>query len=128
MRSPASHGRDVEEWASPVMRGTLPLCGRAMTMMVRAFFTDLLVPPPAPSLQPHPPHGSAMPTVSFENLLACLELVEKEPVYHTGPNPPLDYQRVFGGQILAQGLLAPTRTAGEGKQVKSLAHLFPREV
>jgi acyl-CoA thioesterase-2 len=68
-----------------------------------------------------------MPTVSFDNLLACLELVEKEPGHFTGPNLDLDYHRVFGGQILAQGLLAATAAAGEGKQVKSLAQLFPRE-
>lgn len=68
-----------------------------------------------------------MPTVSFENLRACLELVEKEPGQYAGPNLELDYHRVFGGQILAQSLLAATAAAADGKQVKSLAQLFPRE-
>jgi acyl-CoA thioesterase-2 len=68
-----------------------------------------------------------MPTVSFENLRACLDLVEKEPGQYAGPNLELDYHRVFGGQILAQSLLAATAAAADGKQVKSLAQLFPRE-
>ena len=68
-----------------------------------------------------------MPTVSFDNLLACLELTEATPGTFTGPNLALDYHRVFGGQILAQGILAATTAAGEGKEVKSLTQLFPRE-
>lgn len=68
-----------------------------------------------------------MPTVSFDNLRACLDLAEPEPGRFTGDNLALDYHRVFGGQILAQTLLAATAAAGEGKQVKSLTQLFPRE-
>jgi acyl-CoA thioesterase-2 len=67
-----------------------------------------------------------MPTVSFENLLACFDVVEKEPGRFTGANLELDYHRVFGGQILGQTLLAAT-AAADGKQVKSLVQLFPRE-
>ena len=68
-----------------------------------------------------------MPTVSFDNLLACLELTENEPGRYAGNNLALDYHRVFGGQILGQTLLAATAAAAEGKEVKSLAQLFPRE-
>src|SRR3954454_5409895 len=67
-----------------------------------------------------------MPTVSFENLQACLALSETAPATWSGPNLALDYHRVFGGQILGQTLLAAT-AAADGKQVKSLTQLFPRE-
>src|SRR3954447_14675203 len=73
-----------------------------------------------------------MPTVSFENLLACFETKETAPGTFTGPNLALDYHRVFGGQILGQTLLAATAAqrqddGTQGKQVKSLTQLFPRE-
>src|SRR3954470_10976222 len=67
-----------------------------------------------------------MPTVSFDNLQACLTLTETAPATWSGPNLALDYHRVFGGQILGQTLLAAT-AAADGKQVKSLTQLFPRE-
>ena len=67
-----------------------------------------------------------MPTVSFDNLRACLDLPEAGPETYVGANLALDYHRVFGGQILAQTILAAT-AAAEGKEVKSLTQLFPRE-
>jgi acyl-CoA thioesterase II len=68
-----------------------------------------------------------MPTVSFDNLRACLDLEEAAPGTYAGANLALDYHRVFGGQILAQTILAATAAAGAGKEVKSLTQLFPRE-
>jgi acyl-CoA thioesterase-2 len=73
-----------------------------------------------------------MPTVSFDDLRACLELTETAPGAYSGDNLALDYHRVFGGQILAQGILAATSASGakegtQGKEVKSLTQLFPRE-
>jgi acyl-CoA thioesterase-2 len=68
-----------------------------------------------------------MPTVSFDNLRACLDLEEAGPGTYAGANLALDYHRVFGGQILAQTIVAATAAAGDGKQVKSLTQLFPRE-
>ena len=68
-----------------------------------------------------------MAAVSFDNLRACLELPQDPPGTFTGANLDLDYHRVFGGQILAQTILAATAAAGEGKEVKSLTQLFPRE-
>ena len=67
-----------------------------------------------------------MPTVSLDNLRDCLNLDETEPGTYTGANLALDYHRVFGGQILGQTILAAT-SAAEGKQVKSMTQLFPRE-
>ena len=68
-----------------------------------------------------------MAAVSFDNLRSCLELSEGPPGTFVGANLALDYHRVFGGQILAQTILAATAAASEGKEVKSLAQLFPRE-
>jgi acyl-CoA thioesterase-2 len=68
-----------------------------------------------------------MPAFPLDDLLACLDLREKAPGEYVGENLSLDYHRVFGGQILAQTLQAATAAAGEGKLVKSLAQLFPRE-
>ena len=67
-----------------------------------------------------------MAAVSFDNLRACLSLDESSPGSFTGANLDLDYHRVFGGQILAQTILAAT-AAADGKEVKSLTQLFPRE-
>lgn len=64
--------------------------------------------------------------VSLDGLLACLDLTEVEPGVLTGPNLEIDYHRIFGGQILAQVLVAAARTSPE-KSVKSLHVLFPRE-
>lgn len=65
--------------------------------------------------------------LTLGDLLTCLELDEVEPgtLWH-GSNLPLDYHRVFGGQILAQAVQVVT-LGSPGKQVKSLAVLFPRE-
>jgi acyl-CoA thioesterase-2 len=68
-----------------------------------------------------------VPTVSFDNVRACLDLEEVAPGTYAGPNLDLDYHRVFGGQILGQTIRAATAAAAEGKQVKSIAQLFPRE-
>ncbi|MDX6741504.1 acyl-CoA thioesterase [Actinocorallia sp. A-T 12471] len=44
----------------------------------------------------------------------------------TGKNLALDYSRVFGGQILAQTIMALQKIA-EGKELKSFTQHFPRE-
>lgn len=68
-----------------------------------------------------------MATVSFDNLRDCLQLAETASGGYAGANLALDYHRVFGGQILAQTILAATAAAADGKEVKSLTQLFPRE-
>ncbi len=63
---------------------------------------------------------------ALDDLVACLTLVEAEPGVVEGRNLDIGYHRVFGGQILAQVLVAAAAASPE-KSVKSLHILFPRE-
>src|SRR5215470_985129 len=65
----------------------------------------------------------------WDDLLACLDLGEDTASASTafeGKNLPLDYHRLFGGQLLAQFAMAAMASC-PGKSVKSLHALFPRE-
>lgn len=62
----------------------------------------------------------------LDGLLGCLSLPEVEPGVVEGQNLDIGYHRVFGGQILAQVLVAAA-DASPDKSVKSLHVLFPRE-
>lgn len=62
----------------------------------------------------------------LDDLRRCLRLREVEPGLREGDNLDLGYYRVFGGQLLAQALVAAAE-ASPGKTVKSLHVLFPRE-
>lgn len=70
----------------------------------------------------------------WDDLLSCLDLGEAAGaeaddapgLLFEGKNLPLDYHRLFGGQLLAQFTMAATR-ACPGKSVKSLHAQFPRE-
>ncbi len=62
----------------------------------------------------------------LDNLLQCLQLKSVGPGVVEGQNLDIDYRRVFGGQLLAQFVMAATEAAPE-KSVKSLHVLFPRE-
>ncbi len=62
----------------------------------------------------------------LDDLLACLELTDAGPGVVEGRNLDIGYHRVFGGQILAQVLVAAAAASPE-KAVKSLHVLFPRE-
>lgn len=64
--------------------------------------------------------------VSLQGLLACLELRPVADGASEGANLDIDYHRVFGGQILAQIIVAAS-AAVPGKAVKSLSVLFARE-
>lgn len=71
----------------------------------------------------------------WKDLLACLDLRTIDPqeaaspaaaiAHYEGSSLPLDYHRLFGGQLLAQFVQAARLTC-PGKQVKSLHTLFPR--
>jgi acyl-CoA thioesterase-2 len=67
-----------------------------------------------------------MAAVELDAILRCLEVTESSPGTWTAPNLEMDYRRVFGGQLLAQAIAVATASA-EGKTVKSLSCLFPRE-
>jgi acyl-CoA thioesterase-2 len=62
----------------------------------------------------------------WNDLIACLDLSAVTDTAFEGKNLPLDYHRLFGGQLLAQFMAAATLSA-PGKTVKSLHALFPRE-
>jgi acyl-CoA thioesterase-2 len=63
----------------------------------------------------------------WNDLIACLDLAEVPgDAFLEGKNLPLDYHRLFGGQLLAQFAIAAARTC-TGKMVKSMHVLFPRE-
>lgn len=67
-----------------------------------------------------------MPLITLDQLLGCLEVRELRPGVWTAPSLEMDYPRVFGGQLLAQAVALGAATT-EGKTVKSLSCLFPRE-
>lgn len=67
-----------------------------------------------------------MALIDLDGLLGCLEMRELRPGVWTGPSLEMDYPRVFGGQLLAQAVALGAATT-EGKTVKSLSCLFPRE-
>ncbi len=60
------------------------------------------------------------------DLVACLALEPTADGAVTGPNLDIGYHRIFGGQILAQALVAAADVSPD-KTVKSLHVLFPRE-
>lgn len=62
----------------------------------------------------------------LDGLLACLDLTDVGVGVVEGQNLDIGYHRVFGGQILAQVLVAAAAASPE-KSVKSLQVLFPRE-
>ena len=67
-----------------------------------------------------------MAAVDLAGLLRCLELTETTPGSWTAPNLPMDYHRIFGGQLLAQTIILASATAA-GRTIRSLGCLFPRE-
>ena len=67
-----------------------------------------------------------MPIVTLPDLLRCFDVERIDDDTWTGPNLEMPYYRVFGGQLLAQACAIAARDA-EGKEVKSLHVVFPRE-
>jgi acyl-CoA thioesterase-2 len=69
-----------------------------------------------------------VPAVAFDlaNLIARMNLRTTGENRFEGDNLDLDYRRVFGGQILAQTIVA-LRECADGKSLKSLWQQFPRE-
>ncbi|MEM7141385.1 MAG: acyl-CoA thioesterase domain-containing protein [Actinomycetota bacterium] len=67
-----------------------------------------------------------MALVDTDAILGCLAVEQVGPTTWTAPNIEMDYRRIFGGQLLAQAIALGAATS-EGKTVKSLTCLFPRE-
>src|SRR3954466_11131714 len=64
-------------------------------------------------------------TSAVENLLATLDLEQLEVNLFSGRSPQSSWQRVFGGQVIGQALVAACRTV-EGRQPHSLHAYFLR--
>jgi acyl-CoA thioesterase-2 len=65
-------------------------------------------------------------TAAMDELLAILDLERLEHNLFRGRSPNLDWQRVFGGQTIAQALVAAQRTVEADRQVHSLHGYFMR--
>jgi acyl-CoA thioesterase-2 len=65
-------------------------------------------------------------TAAMQELLAILDLERLEHNLFRGRSPQLDWQRVFGGQTIAQALVAAQRTVEPDRHVHSLHGYFMR--
>jgi acyl-CoA thioesterase-2 len=71
------------------------------------------------------PRETAKPT-AMETLLATLDLEPIEENLFRGNSPQVGWQRVFGGQVIAQALMAAQRTVEGDRHVHSLHAYFMR--
>ena len=62
---------------------------------------------------------------SSDELLALLDIEDIDTNLFRGRQPDTELQRVFGGQVAAQALIAAARTAAEGFHVHSLHSYAP---
>ncbi|MCC2688994.1 MAG: tesB [Rhizobiaceae bacterium] len=65
-------------------------------------------------------------TAGMQELLAILDLERLEHNLYRGRSPNTDWQRVFGGQTIAQALVAAQRTVADDRHVHSLHGYFMR--
>jgi acyl-CoA thioesterase-2 len=65
-------------------------------------------------------------SAALQELLAILDLEQLEHNLYRGRSPELDWQRVFGGQTIAQALVAAQRTVAADRHVHSLHGYFMR--
>ena len=65
-------------------------------------------------------------TAAMDELLGILDLEKLEHNLYRGRSPLLDWQRVFGGQTIAQALVAAQRTVDPDRHVHSLHGYFMR--
>jgi len=65
-------------------------------------------------------------TLPMDELLGILDLEKLEHNLYRGRSPKLDWQRVFGGQTIAQALVAAQRTVEPDRHVHSLHGYFMR--
>ena len=67
-----------------------------------------------------------MTTTALSRLLSLLDLAKTSDNGFEGLSPAEPVQRVFGGQVLAQALIAASRTVGQGRLCHSLHAYFLR--
>ena len=67
-----------------------------------------------------------MALIELDSVLESLVVEQTGETSWTAPNVEMDYRRIFGGQLLGQAIALGVATT-EGKTVKSLSCLFPRE-
>lgn len=65
-------------------------------------------------------------TSAIENLLSILDLEPLEQNLFRGLSPQVGWQRVFGGQVIGQALMAATRTVNQNRAAHSLHGYFMR--
>ncbi|MER8963336.1 acyl-CoA thioesterase II [Mesorhizobium sp. M0701] len=65
-------------------------------------------------------------TAAMDELLGILDLEQLEHNLYRGRSPKLDWQRIFGGQTIAQALVAAQRTVEPERHVHSLHGYFMR--
>ena len=63
---------------------------------------------------------------AVETLLSTLDLEQLEQNLYRGESPKVGWQRVFGGQVIGQALVAAQRTLDEKRKVHSLHGYFLR--
>jgi acyl-CoA thioesterase-2 len=63
---------------------------------------------------------------AMDQLLSTLDLEKLEENLYRGSSPQVGWQRVFGGQVIAQALMAAQRTVGNDRLVHSLHAYFMR--
>src|SRR5690606_5277975 len=68
----------------------------------------------------------AVMTQSFDELLDILNLEQLEHNLYRGRSPQVGWQRVFGGQVIGQSLIAAQRTVADDRFVHSLHCYFMR--
>jgi acyl-CoA thioesterase-2 len=66
------------------------------------------------------------PSSALQELLATLDLEKLEENLYRGTSPQVGWQRVFGGQVVAQALVAAQRTVDADRFVHSLHAYFVR--
>ncbi|WP_434058474.1 acyl-CoA thioesterase II [Coralliovum pocilloporae] len=65
-------------------------------------------------------------SVAIDNLISILDLEPLEHNLFRGRSPQVGWQRVFGGQVIGQALVAASRTVEDGKSAHSLHGYFMR--
>ncbi|TGU67219.1 acyl-CoA thioesterase II, partial [Mesorhizobium sp. M1C.F.Ca.ET.144.01.1.1] len=65
-------------------------------------------------------------TAAIDELLRILDLERLEHNLYRGRSPQVEWQRVFGGQTIAQALVAAQRTVEPDRFVHSLHGYFMR--